>query len=94
MKKETSNTTSSRGQGTQGGSRAQHEKAGEAGGKAPHTCRGRQCSEQGGSSSSSSSSKSGQGTQGGSHEQHVKAGEAGGKAAHTCRGRQCSSESK
>ncbi len=90
MKKETSNTTSSRGQGTQGGNRAQHEKAGEAGGKAPHTCRGRQCSEQG--ESSSSSSKSERGTQGGSHQQHVKAGETGGKATHTCRGRQCSSE--
>ncbi len=88
-KKTSTSSSENRGQGTQGGSRQQHEKAGEAGGKAPHTCRGRECSSKTGQSSSQSS-KSGQSTQGGTHEQHVKAGKAGGEASHTCRGRECS----
>lgn len=83
-------------QGTQGGSHEQHVKAGEAKGRASHTCRGKECSSNEGQhsqgSKSSSSSRQSHGTQGGSHEQHVKAGEAGGSAHHTCRGRECSSK--
>ena len=54
---------------------AQHVKAGKAGGNAPHTCRGSECSEQ-----NKESSHHAHGTQGGTHARHLKAGRAGGNA--------------